>query len=293
MISQLNAVWFTADALKRKELNSLSKQAFYNYTLGYPFEDTKLSVKDGDVLDHTSEHLNPIKERGDYRFISVGIDWGNRHWVTVQGMKTNGQIDLIRLFSVGKSGATNAEEIGADLETIKMEIAPYVPDIIVADIGDSGDKVAKLIQYYGAEKVFGCKYNSSPRSTGQLIPTWSENTNIVTVDKLMQNKRYIGMLKQGEIHHYKNQADRDLQLYITHWKNVVIRDEEDEKTSEFYQVIGRRGDDHYAQASVYAMLGVEKLKQVFFSNSGNQFNSEFIDMQYNPSPTKTDIFSKF
>ncbi|AZU99917.1 putative terminase large subunit [Enterococcus phage vB_EfaH_EF1TV] len=34
MISQMNAVWVTADQLKTKELQSLSKQAFYNYTLG-------------------------------------------------------------------------------------------------------------------------------------------------------------------------------------------------------------------------------------------------------------------
>ena len=34
MISQLNAVWVSCDDLKRKELASKSKQAFYNYTLG-------------------------------------------------------------------------------------------------------------------------------------------------------------------------------------------------------------------------------------------------------------------
>lgn len=34
MISQMNAVWFSADDLKKKELESLSKQAFFNYTLG-------------------------------------------------------------------------------------------------------------------------------------------------------------------------------------------------------------------------------------------------------------------
>lgn len=33
-ISQMNAVWITADDLKRKELATPSKQAFYNYMLG-------------------------------------------------------------------------------------------------------------------------------------------------------------------------------------------------------------------------------------------------------------------
>ena len=293
MISQLNAVWFSADELKRKELNSQSKQSFYNYVLGYPFEDSKLVVTENDIFDHPSEHLNFSPDRGDYRFISVGIDWGNRHWVTIHGMKSNGQIDLIRLFSVGKSASTDAMNIGADLEQIKLALTPYTPDIIVADIGDSGDKVAKLISYYGADKVFGCKYNSSPKSTGQLTPTWSENTNIVSVDKLMQNKRYIGMVKEGDIHFPKNRELADLVLYIMHWRNVAIRDEEDEKTGGFYQVISRKGDDHYAQASVYSIIGLERLREIFYGGNNYGFNSEFISTQYDTAPTKPDIFSAY
>lgn len=291
MISQLNAVWITADALKRKELTSLSKQAFYNYTLGYPYEDLKLAVTDSDVFDHTSQALNPSPDRGDYKFISVGIDWGNRHWVSIHGIKESGQVDLIRLFSVGKSLALDATSIGADLEAIKVALSPYKPDIIVADVGDSGDKVAKLIKYYGEHKVFGCQYNSSPRSTGQLIPVWSENTNLVKVDKLMQNKRYISMLKEGEIHHYKNRDNKDIQQYVIHWKNVVVRDEEDEKTGEFYQTITRKGDDHYAQAAVYSMLGWERLKDLHYGSGSYAFNADFIGLQY--GPTQTDIYSKF
>lgn len=34
LISQLNAVWISADELKRKELQAKSKQQFYNYVLG-------------------------------------------------------------------------------------------------------------------------------------------------------------------------------------------------------------------------------------------------------------------
>lgn len=208
-------------------------------------------------------------------------------------MKSNGQIDLIRLFSVGKSASTDAMNIGADLEQIKLALTPYAPDIIVADIGDSGDKVAKLISYYGADKVFGCKYNSSPKSTGQLTPTWSENTNIVSVDKLMQNKRYIGMVKEGDIHFPKNRELADLVLYIMHWRNVAIRDEEDEKTGGFYQVISRKGDDHYAQASVYSIIGLERLREIFYGGNNYGFNSEFISTQYDTTPTKPDIFSAY
>ncbi|XWX33325.1 terminase large subunit [Staphylococcus phage PG-2021_40] len=58
----------------------------------------------------------------------------------------------------------------------------------------------------------------------------------------MQNKMYIDALKSKEIRTYQI-IDNDLQTYLRHWKNVVIRDQEDDKTGEYYQVITRRGDD--------------------------------------------------
>lgn len=76
-ISQMNAVWISADELKRKELQAKSKQQFYNYVLGYPYQDVALAVQDRDIIENKREYLpEPLKDRGDYRFISVGIDWG-------------------------------------------------------------------------------------------------------------------------------------------------------------------------------------------------------------------------
>ena len=77
MISQMNAVWVTSDELKRKELASLSKQSFYNYTLGYPYADMKLTVTPSDVDRNRRGDLpESPPNRKDYAFISVGIDWG-------------------------------------------------------------------------------------------------------------------------------------------------------------------------------------------------------------------------
>lgn len=246
----------------------------------------KLQVQDGDVLNHTTDRLPTAQmSRGDYVAISVGIDWGNRHWVTVYGLTANGKTDLIRLFSVAKVGTTDFNNIGADLDKIILELAPYNPDIIIADVGDSGEKVARLLEYYGEGKVFGCVYNSSPRSTGQLVPTWSETTHQVKVDKLMQNKRFITAMKDGQFGFYKF-IDPDLRLFMTHWKNVVIRDEEGDD-GEFYQTIGRRGDDHYSQSSVYAMLGIERLHSLKFGSNNNAFSHTYVNAL--PSAEKTDI----
>lgn len=292
MISQMNAVWVTADELKRKELKSLSKQAFYNYTLGYPYADAKLTVTSKDVYTHRRADLpEPPANRDNYKFISVGIDWGNRHWVSIHGVRTDGKVDLIKLFSVGKSNPLRPEEIDVDIQAIRLGLFPYQPDIIVADIGDSGDKVAKLIQIFGKEKVYGCVYPSTPKSTGNLVPVWSENGNKVTVDKLMQNKRYITKMKEGEIGFYQN-VDMELQLFIEHWGNVVIRDEEDESTATgFRQVIGRKGDDHFSQASVYSMLGYEYLLKIFTGTDDYGLNTDWMTTQL--QPTQPDIYVQF
>lgn len=241
-ISQMNAVWKSADDLKRDELNTRSKQSFYNYSLGYPYMDVKLAVQQDDILGHAYDSFEPKHNREGYEFVSAGIDWGNTSWCVIQGMLPNGRIDILNMFAIERPSSTDATAIGRDMEELKLLLEPYQPDIIVADIGDSGDKIAQLINYYGEDMVYGCRYNSSPRSTGKINATWSDNNNTVTVDKLTQNKRFISMLKEGRIFTYNNPEDRMNKLLVYHWQNVVIREEEDEKTGEFYQIITTRNN---------------------------------------------------
>ena len=287
LITQLNAVFISADLLKRKELEAKSKQHFYNYVLGFPFQDVALAVQDKDIYDNIREDLpEPLMNRGNYRFISVGIDWGNNHWCCIRGFRDNGMIDMIRIFSVPRSrGVANIE---ADLEQIINELVPYNPDIICADIGDSGNYVDKLVQYFGRGKVYGVKVNPNPRSTGQIRPKWSEQTSQVTVDKLTQNKHHISDMKMNRLGFYRK--DRMLEMYVTHWKNVVIRDEEDEKTGEIYQIITDKGDDHFAQSSVYSAVGMEHVLEPYvLQEQENAFGYTTVQ---NMVPAAPDIFSR-
>ncbi|QQO40634.1 terminase [Bacillus phage 015DV002] len=287
LITQMNAVWISADELKRKELKAKSKQHFYNYVLGHPYQDVALAVQDKDILDNIREDLpEPLMNRGNYRFISVGIDWGNRHWVTIRGFRDNGRIDLIRIFSVERArGVANIE---ADLENIINQLIPYSPDIICADIGDSGNYVDKLIQYFGAGKVYGVKVNPNPRSTGQIQPKWADTQSMVTIDKLTQNKKHISDMKMGRLGFYA--PDKELNQYIIHWRNVVIRDEEDDKTGEVYQIITNKGDDHYAQSSVYSMVGMEHVLEPYIT--GTQENAFNYTTVQGFVPQSTDIFNR-
>ena len=278
-ISQLNAIWISLDEIKEKEMRTESKQAFYNYIIGAPFEDVKMKVLDGDILDNKSPFAKrQLFNRDKYKFISVGIDWGNYHWVTVHGMTHDNKVDLIRLFNVKKMSRPDLVE--ADLEKIMYEVSKYDPDIIVADNGDSGNNVLKLINRFGEDKVFGCTYKSSPKSTGQLRPEFNENKNTVTVDKLMQNKKYIQALKTKDIRMYQ-EVDEGLKTFLKHWQNVIIMDEEDEKNGEIYQVIKRRGDDHYSQSAVIGYIGINRLLELETKTKGTNFESTFVSTDYN------------
>ena len=170
----------------------------------------------------------------------------NTHWCTIHGMTEDGKIDLIRLFNVKRNKNPNMVE--SDIEKIRVEFSKYNPDIIIADTGDSGNNVMRLIQYFGEDIVYGCTFKSSPKSSGQFKPVFNENSNNVTVDKLMQVKMYIQDLKTGRIRIYQ-ENDNDKATFLKHWQNVVIRDEEDSRTEEMYQVIKRKGDDFLTQWS--------------------------------------------
>ena len=287
-ISQMNAVWISADDLKQKEMNTDSKQAFYNYTLGFPYQDLKMQVLPEDIYSNKAMLAKEqMLHRGNYKFIAAGVDWGVQNWISIHGMREGGKLELIRLFSVRRN--KNPNMIESDIEQIRVEIAKYNPDIIIADTGDSGNNVMRLEQYFGEDVVFGCTFKSSPRSTGQYKPVFNENSNTVTVDKLMQVKMYVQDLKTGRISIYQKD-DNDKATLLKHWQNVVIREEEDSKTEEMYQVIRRKGDDHYAIASTYARIGMTRLEDLYIKHGDTEFDSVFVNTNYNVNESDTEFY---
>lgn len=267
-ISQTNAVWISASQLKTSELQSPSKQEFFNYDLGLPFLDAKLSVIPTDIYNHTTR-VHPAKDREEYTFVTVGIDWGVQHSIIVYGMRDNGQLEVINNFQVKGIGATDADRVGADVREIARKLDPYNPDLVLCDIGDSGEKLAELMNMMGRNVVFGCQNNSSPTtglatSSGSIRPVWNANSNTVKVDKLLENKRHISMIKQGKIGFYKERTPQ-LQRLVKHWGNVIIKSIENSNGIN-REVVTRRssdneGGDHYAQAEILANIAMDYLRE--------------------------------
>jgi hypothetical protein len=294
-ISQMNAVWVSADDLKMAELQSKSKQAFYNYDLGFPYEDAKTKVTAADIKRNT-RFKDPKEDSTDYSLCTMGIDWGNqKHSIVVMGLKSNGAMDVLNLTQVANNGATDSSQVDRDIQAIRLLFNQYNPDMVVADVGDAGNKIIDLMDVYGRNRVFGCRYSTSPTSglitaSQQIEPSFNENKRIVVVDKLVQNKRLVSLIKQGKVGF---PTGKEVDKLIKHFDNVIIQDVED-KSGEYRESISRKGADHYVQSMVYCILGLDYLKNQL--DAGGTFEFDVLNAnntEASVTPTKTPLREAF
>jgi hypothetical protein len=85
------------------------------------------------------------------------------------------------------------------------------------------------------------------------------------------------------------QDDEELETYIKHWQNVFIRDDEQDDGS-FRQVIGRRGGDHYAQASVICLEALDYIRKQVYSEDSYDFS--YTDLDTRMKPDNPDIVNR-
>ncbi len=238
-ISQMNAVWVSADDIKRKEMTAKTKQTFYNYVVGEPYQDISLALQDRDVYENRRVYFeSQMVNRGNYAQITIGIDWGTRHWLVVMGRRHDGLEDIIALKNV-KESSSMVGNSDADIKSIILFCHLYNPDLILADIGYNGNKVARLIEEFG-DRAYGVQVNPA-KSNGAVHAVWNDKAQRVTIDKLTQNRIMLEKMKSHNVGFWKK-PDDGMRLFIDHWKNVVIRDEEDDD-GNIEKIITRKGAD--------------------------------------------------
>ena len=288
-ISQMDAVWLTADNLKQKELQAPSKNYFYNYVVGLPYKDDAYSFVATDVTDNMGNFDVAYSHNG-YSKVVVGIDWGAKyHSVVVMGITNNDFFRIIRMFTVDKT--TGVNDIEGDLQAIIKQIEPYNPDMIFADAGYNGNYNLKLLSYFGSRRVFDVVTRSA-KSNGDVNIHVDENNHKVTIDKLSQALLLLSSLRRGDILFYKNSKaygiDDMEKLFITHASNVVIKQDErnDTRTHSVVNelIYTRRAGDHLFTAMMYALCAMRVL-----INKGADINISNILVQ----PEKTNIQEEY
>jgi hypothetical protein len=135
---------------------------------------------------------------------------------------------------------------------IETFIRPFKPDIIVADWGYGKDRVTYLVKAFPG-RVYGCTYASESR---MVKPRFSDEASTVSVDRT-------GWLK-GMSHKFREQRvsipseDRQplIGTYRSHMKSLVTMLEETEDGT-IKERIEETGDDHFAHATGYGLMGFE------------------------------------
>ena len=259
-INQLMCVWITADQIMQKKKDYRFLQLFYNYVLGETY------AADNILLDqrHLEGCMDPelryeVARTPRYSKIVVGIDWGNLNWCVVYGISESGVPSLLNL----KMAEDNSEPLGSAKEIEKF-IAPFKPDIIVADWGYGKDRVTYLSKQFPG-RVYGCTYLRDARS---LAPRFSETTNTVNVDRTGWLKGLASQFRDKKVRVPVPDQLPLLDIYAKQMTTSVLMHEEDDD-GEIKERVDNIGDDHFYHATGYAFMGME-------FGSGGSFSFDFL-----------------
>ena len=267
-ISQLDATWISADDIMRRKFNYSSKQLFFNYVIGEPYASEGLLVIDEDIRASIRLPKEILSRTNNYVAISVGIDWGDVSYMVILGIKANGAVDLLNLYSVADDSKQPLKSVSFFCALLRA----YQPNIIVADAGYGADRNS-----YGYTQFpsawYSCYWTTSKDANAKVRfkDQYNESAHEILVDKTVKIQRTLHSLK-GRLIGLFPWCEKIAMLAL-HCKNTRIMDEESD--GMIYQRATRVGPDHYACALTYALIGVDKLTNYNIRfNTGTEF--EFI-----------------
>lgn len=264
-ISQLDAVWINADEVMRNQFQYKIKQLFYNYVIGMPYASEGLIITDQDVLS-CIKYPEPIgyRDYSTYKKIVAGIDWGYFNWMVILGLREDDRVDILDVHWV----EDNPAQPLACVNTFSALLAPYDPDVIIADNGFGADRNSYLIQQFPG-RVYGCDWDTN-KSNIPMVDQWNDNGARVRVDKTVKMKRTLYMIKARAVGVFG--MSEKLAMLIKHLKNV--RTLMEEENGEIYERVARIGDDHLACSLTYALIAVDRIQGKHKPSSG--FNFDFM-----------------
>ena len=248
-IPQTIAPWITATEVMQKKLDYRFPGLWRNYVLGEPATGDTVLLNPHNFDLCRVEYPYPIPYRtSDFRDIAVGVDWGGTNWVVVIGRNIHNDYNyLLNCFMT-----TDSDDPLESTKEIACRIQGYDPDIILGDAGFGKDRNELLYRAFG-EKVYMCQYNpASQKRATSLNSAWSETTRRVLCDRTMTLKTTCREIKTNKIG-LPSSYTKEFGLFMEHLLNLTpLVHEEDGKV---WEEIQKKGDDHFAHALNYALLG--------------------------------------
>ena len=267
-VSQLDAAWISADSIMRRKFNYSSKQLFFNYVIGEPFAAEGIRITEEDLKAAIRLPKEVMSRNSNYSGIVAGIDWGDTSYMVVLGLKANGAVDLLNMYSVQDDSTTPLKSVTYFCAILRA----YQPNLVVADAGYGADRnTYGYTQFPGA--FFSCYWTTAKtaESRTRFIDQWNESAHEVTVDKTVSIQRVLHTFKGRLIGLFP--WSEKLSLLALHLKNTIIMDEESEGI--VYQRATRTGPDHFCCATAYALIAINRLTN-YNIKINNSFPVEFI-----------------
>jgi Phage terminase large subunit (GpA) len=259
LIPQTICPWITATQLMQKKINYKFQQLWENYVLGRTSVGEHVMLSPEDFENATAGHEMVGARTPDWDQITVGIDWGDLNWVVVIGRNVhNGRKYLINL-------SVFEDDVRNELESVKkaeLFIAPFQPDMIVADAGYGKDRNAYLLRKYPG-KMYACWYNPSERGSRTFMPSWSDAFSKVLCDRTLTLKNTCRWIRERELG--LPRYDKAMQLFQKHFEALAPMREEEE--GEIFETIQATGPDHLVHATGYAVIAMERIEASFSSFS--------------------------
>lgn len=251
-ISQLDAAWISADDIMRRRFNYSSKQLFFNYVIGEPFASEGIRIYEEDIRAAIRLPREEVSRTLAYAAIVAGIDWGDTSYMAVLGIKSNGAVDLLNLYSVQDDSKTPLRSVSYFCAILRA----YTPNLVVADAGYGADRNTYAYTQFPTS-WYACRWTTvkaAPTAT-RFIDQWNDSSREVTVDKTLAVQRVLHSFKGRLIGLFP--WNEKLATLTQHLKNTIIMDEEEDGI--VYQRATRTGADHFCSAIAYGLIAVNKL----------------------------------
>lgn len=242
------AVWMPAKKIAEYKREK-TPEYFANFVAGEAYVGTNNALSQFILEKALTQEVNPQEAR-----VIIGMDTGhNIHYTLANkdGVFFHGYCPSVAEMGF-KSGYDPYDEIDDLLSTT------YPNSILVADQGGDLIGVRKLQAKYPG-RVFLCWFTKETK-TKQLI-RWGEDTEFGKV--LVDRNRVIQLLVDqfNESRISVNGSVADWQPWFAHWLNMYRVKEivdENEPSYGWRWVWKRKGADHWALSTVYAMVGLDK-----------------------------------
>lgn len=258
------APWIDATRLMQDRISYKFQQLWLNYCMGMPAkgENTLLTHADFEntCAGHQLIYAAEPEGNGEWQNVAVGIDWGHLNWCAVTANHKSNNLRYL----IGLAIFQDDQDALGSVKQMIDYIAPFNPDIIIADAGYGKDRNAHLLKTFspsGEGRFYACWYNPSQKSSRTFQPVWSTPEQArVLVDRTMQLKLTCRAIRDQELGLPDLDSD-EMRLLVRHFQNLAPLKVEEE--GEIREEISASGDDHFVHALTYSLIGGEKLTAGF------------------------------